>query len=140
MESIAQLLDAAKRARNLGTDMALAEALGVTRAAVSHWRSATHLPDAVQVAKIADLAGVPLARAIGIVGGLRAHSTAEKAVWRRLASAAALMLGFAAASYTGSAQAPPSTGPGMDGPLRIMSRWFRRSVNYLQSIWLMRTA
>lgn len=43
-------------------------------------------------AKIAEITGIPLARVLGIVGEARAISREEKAVWRRLASAAAVLL------------------------------------------------
>lgn len=38
---------------------------------------------------MAEITGIPLARVLGIVGETRAVSREEKAVWRRLASAAA---------------------------------------------------
>lgn len=97
MQSIDQLLDAAKKAHGLETDMALAKALGVGRAAVSAWRHGARLPDAVVCATLAGLTGEPLAKVIGIVGEARAISREEKAVWRKLAAtaiAALCVLGF----------------------------------------------
>ena len=91
MRTINELLDAAKKARNLETDSALAAALGLHRAAVSTWRHGKNLPDPVAAAKLADMAGLPLAQVLGLVGELRALSHAEQAVWRRLRGAAALL-------------------------------------------------
>lgn len=92
------LLDAAKATGDIGTDSALAGRLGVTKQAVSNWRHGSKLPDAVACEKLAVLSGFPLVRVIGMVGEQRAISTAEKAVWRKLATAAALALavGFSA--------------------------------------------
>jgi DNA-binding XRE family transcriptional regulator len=92
------LLDAAKNGARLETDSALADRLGVTKQAVSNWRHGAKLPDAVACEKLAVLSGFPLARVLGHVGEQRAISAAEKRVWRKLATAAALMLavGFSA--------------------------------------------
>lgn len=92
MATVNDLLDRAKKAEGLDTDMALAEALGVTRAAVSGWRHATRYPDEVACARLAKMTGEPLARVLGVVGEARAISKEAKAVWRSLASAAALVL------------------------------------------------
>lgn len=86
------LLDAAKKKNGLATDMALAEALGISRSAVSAWRHEVKTPDAVQCATLAGLTGEPLARVLGIVGEARAISKEEKTVWRRLAATAALLI------------------------------------------------
>jgi hypothetical protein len=92
MDSLNALLDKIKETRSLATDMALADLLGVGRAAVSAWRNGHRLPDPVQCARIAELSGAPLGRVIGLVGEARALSREEKAVWRRIASAAAVLL------------------------------------------------
>lgn len=108
MAGIGELLDRAKRAARLETDSQLADAIGVGKAAVSGWRHGARLPDEVACAKLADLTGEPLARVIGQVGEARAISREAKAVWRRLASAAAcLVVGVAlyapAPSYAATA-------------------------------------
>lgn len=90
--NIGGILDQAKLARSLETDMALAEALGVNRSTVSSWRHGTRLPDPVQCATLAGLTGIPLAQVLGIVGEARAISREEKAVWRKLAASAAMLL------------------------------------------------
>lgn len=92
METVPQLLDKAKEAAGLSSDNQLALMLKVTRTSVSTWRRNRGAPDAVSCEKIAEITGIPLARVLGIVGEARAISSAEKAVWRRLASAAALLL------------------------------------------------
>lgn len=89
---IGEILDRAKSANGIKTDMALADALGVGRAAVSAWRHGQRLPDPVQCATLAGLSGIPLAQVMGIVGEARAISREEKAVWRKLAGSVALLL------------------------------------------------
>jgi len=92
METIKTLLDKAKKLRSHPTDMALAAALHVKRQTVSQWRSGATHPDEVSCARIAEMTGEPLARVLGIVGEARAKDAAAKAVWRKLASAAAAIL------------------------------------------------
>lgn len=109
MQTINDLLDAAKAAQNLETDMALASALGVGRAAVSGWRHGQRLPDPVACAALAGLTGEPLAKVLGIVGEARAISREEKAVWRKLASAAAAVLLLAGMARPALAEATLGT-------------------------------
>jgi transcriptional regulator with XRE-family HTH domain len=92
VETTTELLDKAKEMCGLTSDYALAKRLRVSKQAVSGWRNGRNLPDIVTCEKIAEITGIPLARVLGIVGEARAISTAEKAVWRKLASAAALLL------------------------------------------------
>lgn len=87
-----ELLEATKIASESETDSALARTLKTTSASVSNWRTLKNYPNTVTCAKIAEITGVPLARVLGIVGEARAISREEKAVWRRLASAAAVLL------------------------------------------------
>lgn len=89
---VQKLLDSAKDAQKLTTDKALAEALGVTKQAVSNWRKGVSLPDTVVCATLAGLTGIPLARVLGIVGEARAISREEKAVWRKLAASVGVAL------------------------------------------------
>lgn len=100
--NVAELLDAAKKAQGFETDMALAKALGISRSAVSAWRSGTKGPDPVQSAALAGYTGIPLAKVLGIVGEARAISAKEKDVWRRLAATATLL----AAGVIGGALQP----------------------------------
>lgn len=105
MQSVNDLLDAAKKAQNLDTDMALAKALGVGRAAVSAWRHGGRLPDPVACATLAGLTGEPLGKVLGIVGEARAISSDEKAVWRKLAATAMTAFILVGAALPGRAQA-----------------------------------
>lgn len=106
--NIQSLLDQAKARQELATDKALAEALGVTKQAVSNWRHGTKTPDPVACGKLAVLSGEPLARVLGLVGEARAISREEKAVWRRLGAAAAIVLatGIAALPFPAAAAYP----------------------------------
>lgn len=88
MSPICGLVDKAKEMCSARNDSELARRLGVTPSSVSNWRRSKNYPDAVTCGKIAEITGIPLARVLGIVGEARAISREEKAVWRRLASAA----------------------------------------------------
>jgi transcriptional regulator with XRE-family HTH domain len=92
VSEITELLDKAKAACSAKSDNQLAIKLKVSRQAVSGWRHGVSAPDTVTCAKIAEITGIPLARVLGIVGEARAISREEKAVWRRLASAAIVVL------------------------------------------------
>ncbi|MFA5589709.1 MAG: DUF3693 domain-containing protein [Lysobacteraceae bacterium] len=92
MDDLARMLDKIKESRSIASDNALSARIGVTRAAVSSWRNGRNLPGPVQCARIAELSGEPLARVLGIVGEARAISREEKAVWRKLAAAAAMVV------------------------------------------------
>lgn len=95
-----KLLDRCKEVCGARTDGELAKRLGVSKQALSSYRNGHRLPDPVQCATIAGLSGMPLAQVLGIVGEARAISSDEKAVWRRLAASAALVLIFALPSLT----------------------------------------
>jgi transcriptional regulator with XRE-family HTH domain len=99
MNSIGELLDRAKERAGVPSDNQLASALGVKRQTVSNWRQGHNTPDAVACEKLAEITGEPLARVLGIAGEARALSREEKAVWRRLATAAAVVLATGAAAY-----------------------------------------
>lgn len=92
MQDVNYLLDKSKDMCKAESDGQLATQLKVSRQRVSNWRKGHNAPDAVVCAKIAEITGLPLARVLGIVGEARAISTAEKAVWRQLAQAAAVVL------------------------------------------------
>ncbi len=86
------MLDKAKEKCGAESDNQLSKKLGVSRVAVSSWRHGHRFPDAVTCMKLSEITGIPLATVIGRVGEARAISRDEKAVWRRLASAAAVLL------------------------------------------------
>lgn len=88
MNNVNSLLDKAQEVCGVKTDSGLAEKLKVPRQNVCNWRKGRNSPDIVACGKIAEITGIPLARVLGIVGEARAISREEKAVWRRLASAA----------------------------------------------------
>jgi transcriptional regulator with XRE-family HTH domain len=90
MESINEVLDKARDMCGLPSDNQLALRLKVTRGAVSAWRKERNAPDAIACAKLAEITGISLVRMIAIAGEARAISREEKAVWKRLASAAAV--------------------------------------------------
>lgn len=94
MSAVSTLLDNAIKACSPATGRALAQFLAVEDSAVSNWRHGRALPDPVSCGKIAQLLDMPLAKVLGIVGEARAISMAEKAVWRKLATAACLVLAF----------------------------------------------
>lgn len=125
MPTISQVLDTIRDRRSLASDNALAGLLGVTRASVSNWRTGRNMPDAVQCARLADLAGLPLAQVIGAAGEARAISREEKAVWKRLASAAALFLLVAATPLQG-ARASASQFAVMPSVSIMFRRWAAR--------------
>lgn len=92
MDAINEMLDKARKACGVDSDNALSKHLGVTRATVSGWRKGKSMPDVVACDKIAKMIGEKPLFVIAQVSEMRAISTAEKAVWRRLASAAIVVL------------------------------------------------
>lgn len=92
MSAVTDIIDTAKERAGITSDNALAIRMEVTRAAVSAWRNGKAYPDEVSCAKLADLAGLRLNHVLGTIGEARAISREAKAVWRRLASAAAVVL------------------------------------------------
>lgn len=109
MKTVNELLDRVRELHGITSDNALGKALGVKRQTVSNWRHGHAAPDPVACATIAGLTGEPLARVLGIVGEARAISREEKAVWRKLASAAVVLL---AALPLGNARSADHVGIG----------------------------
>lgn len=103
--NFSEILDAAKHASGATSDSDLSRKLGVSRQAVSNWRTGVKLPDTVTCATIAGITGIPLAKVLGIVGEARAISREEKAVWRKLAATAAVALCVMATTLPGTAKA-----------------------------------
>lgn len=117
MQTVQDVIEAAKAALGVESDNAFAQKLGVTRGAVSNWKRGVSLPDTVTCATLAGLTGLPLAKVLGIVGEARAISREEKAVWRKLAATAALLavvvfpaLSERAQAATGWAEQPAQVG------------------------------
>lgn len=92
MHTVADVIDAARKALGVTSDAAFARELGVSRGTIANWKSGYSLPDTVMCATLAGLTGMPLAQVLGIVGEARAISREEKAVWRKLAATAAVVL------------------------------------------------
>lgn len=127
---VLELLNAAKERQGIATDKALAEQLGVTKQAVSNWRKGVSLPDTVTCGKLATLTGLPLAKVLGIVGEARAISREEKAVWKRLATAAALALCAIGVSMPLNSQASETSGMHLMFQ-RVRHAWIRFRVGTL---------
>lgn len=89
---IGEILDRAKDATAATSDGDLSKHLGLSRTAVSNYRRGVSLPDTVTCERLAGITGIPLARVLGIVGEARAISREEKAVWRKLAATAGVLL------------------------------------------------
>ena len=89
---IEEIIDRAKIAANIESDMQLSKHLGLSKSAVANWRAGTSYPNTVSCERLAGLTGIPLVKVIGIVGEARAISREEKAVWRKLAAIAALLI------------------------------------------------
>lgn len=121
MDKLNKLLDKCREMRSIPSDAALARELHVTRGSVSNWRTGVSLPDEVACARISDLTGEPLGRVLGLVGEARAVSKDAKAVWRRLANAAALVLLVGAAYMPSPAAAKHLVFKAESAGLYIMS-------------------
>lgn len=93
MDAVNIYLDKIKESRSLNSDAGLARLLKVKPQTLSNWRKGNNWPDEVACAHIADLAGVKVIEVLGAAGEARAKTAEAKAVWRRVAAAAAL--GFA---------------------------------------------
>lgn len=100
MSAINELLDKAKIANGLGSDIALAERLGVTRAMVSKWRSDDKPIADERIAQICSLAKVDGPEWMARIHAEKAQSPAERALWSkmltRLAAAAILIVPMSA--------------------------------------------
>lgn len=100
---IGEILDEAKKVTGAASDSELSKKLGLTRNAVSNYRTGVSLPKAAVCEKIAKITGKSPLSVIAAVEELRAISSEDKAVWRRLAAAAFVLL---AALPIGSKAAP----------------------------------
>ncbi len=109
---INKLLDTARQTCGATSDSALALRLGVTKQAVSNWRQAVNLPDVVACEKLANMAGFKPLDVIAAIYEQREISRDAKAVWKRIASVAALSLvaltGMCSGWNLGATAAPSS--------------------------------
>lgn len=136
---IGELLDEARKATGARTDTELAKKLGVTANSVSNYRSGYSLPKAAVCERLAKITGKKPLSVIAIVEEQRAISTEDKAVWRRLASAAALLLSVGVLGGLAAhpdAQARPGSISHNYDRMHIMSFRLRRLARTLRvSIW-----
>lgn len=89
MTHTTNLLDAYKATLNIPTDMAAAQALGLTRAAVSGWRTGNRHADADTVELMCRGLHEPLSKWLPLIESERARTPAIAKVWLRLAQATA---------------------------------------------------
>lgn len=75
---IAKLLDHARIACKVESDAALARCLGVTRAALSNWRTGQRFPDWTACASIANKTGLPLATVLAVVSAARSGDSGSQ--------------------------------------------------------------
>ncbi|QGL63645.1 helix-turn-helix domain-containing protein [Stenotrophomonas maltophilia] len=108
MSAVNELLDNVKNRLNLGSDIALAERVGVTRSLISRWRKGdTPLSDE-RIAQICAMAKIDGATWMAMIHAERATSTTERALWRLIldrVSAAAAVLVLVVFSAPGVARA-----------------------------------
>lgn len=102
---IDEIIDSAKAAANIESDIQFSKYLGLSKSAVANWRAGTSHPNTVACERLAGLSGIPLAKVLGIVGEARAISREEKAVWRKLAASAAAVIMFVGAALPQHAEA-----------------------------------
>lgn len=149
MKSTVQYLDAVRERLGLPSDYATAKALGVTRAAVSSYRTGRTIPDDLVCARIADALGVEPMEVIAAINYQRAKSEDARqlweSIWGKAAGAIALSLTLFA---VGLSVAPTSkaaeSGNGMvhcttlDYVKSLLSS-FRRAARFLKSAlcWLL---
>ncbi|HSD40094.1 MAG TPA: helix-turn-helix transcriptional regulator [Rhodocyclaceae bacterium] len=99
MKSIARYIDEAIAKGIVKNDAAVAAALGVTRGAISNWRSGDKAPDEEKAIALARLIKHPEEEMLAAAAAARAKSPAAKAVWERIAKhyavAASVMVAMA---------------------------------------------
>lgn len=98
MKQLAELLDAAKKAKNINSDTDLAKAAGVTKGSVSNWRHGRNLPEPHVVERLAKMAGENGFAWVATVEAMRAGAKqADRRVWVRLAERLSTAASIAAA-------------------------------------------
>ncbi len=112
MNAAIKLLDKYKEVCSIASDNACAGSLGVSRQAVSKWRTGENHPDADVIEKMCNATGEPLRHWLPLIEAERARSPAVRKVWLRLAQAAAMIaltVGIAPA-HAGTVSAPHNPG------------------------------
>lgn len=124
MNASLDLLDRYKKAKNVGSDNAAAEALGITRATVSGWRHEKSHPDAESVARMCEATGENVAHWLPLIEAARARTPEARKVWLRLAQmAAAVALTVGVATPPSTAHAETQNRAHNSGTLYIMSNY-----------------
>lgn len=85
MQTIDQLLDALKEAKNIPSDYKLALYLGVAQGSVQNWRHGRSLPDSKAVTRIAEELGMDTDVLLLQIESMRAGNEFAKAAWARIA-------------------------------------------------------
>jgi len=92
VSTTSDLIDQLKIKLSIESDYSIAEFLGVTRAAISSYRRGiSHADDRIAVL-IADALSIDRMRTIARINADRAKKSEDRAFWKRIASAAALLL------------------------------------------------
>jgi transcriptional regulator with XRE-family HTH domain len=86
MSSINILLDKYRKAKNLSSDNACAESLGLHRASISEWRRGKSWPSEAHIVEIANAAGEDAGLWLVSISAERASPGAVQREWVRLAS------------------------------------------------------
>jgi predicted transcriptional regulator len=84
MKTTVEYLDATKARLGLESDYAAAKALGVTRAAVSRYRTGTGTFDDLTAARVAEILGVEPIEVIAAVNYERTKDVRGRAVWESI--------------------------------------------------------
>ena len=92
MHTTIELLEAVKRQRGLTSDYQLSKALGVTRAAVSLYRTRGDVLSDELALHVAELAGLKPDYVLACVAAERSKSERARAVWRETAERLCIML------------------------------------------------
>lgn len=95
-------LDAAKSRNEIRSDSKLADAIGVSRGAVSHWRQGKPI-DHDQLAKLARLCGMRADELIAEYELTRTHVPEVRQMWERIAGHAAIWMIVATAAISATA-------------------------------------
>jgi predicted transcriptional regulator len=92
MSHTSELIDRLKVLKGIESDYAVAEDLGITRAAISSYRRGlSHADDRIAVL-LADAIGVDRLKTIARINADRAKKAEDRAFWKRIATAAGVVL------------------------------------------------
>lgn len=86
MKPISKYLDDAIDAGTAKNDSDIARKIGVTRAAVSDWRTGRRAPDDDQAVKLAGLLGKDTGEILAECGAARAKTPETRQAWERIAA------------------------------------------------------